>query len=205
MRPFRPLLAPALAALALLAASTAGAWSRPELDLSFGQSFGPDGQPSGGGTSIAFAPMWPAGDRTRFGVSLFADDIGSTIVPLTDLNSGQYLGLSASLHRWTWGAAWRGDVVALRRPHWSSSLRGEWGWWRIEDDTRGTILGATSAIGVGAGLEARRRFAEGHDIGFNVNYRQLFDARESNGRHPWHYATAAVEWCWSGRAHSTAP
>jgi len=190
-----------LAALALPAApAAAGAWSRPDLDLSAGQSFGTDGDPTGGGFAVALAPLWPAGDHARFGVSVFADDIGTSLVEVYDRNSGQDLGTVSTRHRWTWGAAWRGDYDLVRRPRWGSSVSGEWGWWRVEDDVRGTIQSAISAVGVGLGVDARHRLAGTHSVGVNVKYRQLFDPHDSAGRHPWHYASAALEWRWAATA-----
>lgn len=186
-------------AVALLAAASrpAGAWSRPELKLGLGQTLGADSKPAQGGLSVALAPMWRVSDHTRFGVTVFADDIGSELGPLYDPNNSVSLGTTALAHRWTWGGAWRGDVDVARAGRWTAAASGTWGWWRTEDDLRGANIASASAVGIGLGGEARRQVAPTHALGLVVRWQRLFAQRNSSYRRVQHYASAALEWSWA--------
>jgi hypothetical protein len=205
---FARLAWPARFALALLvvlpastlAARTAAAWSRPALDLAVGESFGAAGLPQGGGLSATLSPLWPVGERARFGVALFADDIGTTLGHLYDPNDHTDLGLVAQRHRWTWGGAWRGDLDMVRRPRWTAAATGAWGYWRVEDDVRGVVQQAGSAVGFTVGAEARRTGAAHHQLGLVVRYHRLLGDRNTGFQRVSHYATGALEWRWAGNA-----
>jgi len=190
-------------AVALAAAATAAfappahALSAPAIELAAGQAFGADGAPGGGGLSVAVTPLWPAGDRARFGVTLFADDIGTSLTPLLDPHNGTNLGTSASLHRWTWGAAWRGDLDVARRGPWTASASGTWGWWRIVDDSGGNFVAAASAVGIGLGGAVRHPLGVGHQVGLAVRWQRLFAEKNSAYRRMQGYASAALEWNWT--------
>lgn len=186
------------AAMVLAAARPAHAWSRPVVNFAVGTTLGADGAPSGGGASAAFTPMWAFADRARFGVSLFADDIGSQLGQLYDPNNHTDLGTAAFAHRWTWGAAWRGDVDVARGRRWTMSASSTWGWWRIEDDQRGNTYAAASAVGLGLGGEVRRTVAPGQTLGVLVRWQRLFAERNASYRRTEHYASAALEWGWAG-------
>ena len=187
-----------LACAALLAAARpAAAFSPPILDFSLGRSFGSDGAPNAGGISAALSPMWDMGESGRFGATLFADDIGTTRLALRDRTSGADLGLVADRHRQAYGLAWRADYDLVRRARWATALSGTAGWWRITDDVRGAITQASSAIGLGLGLEVRHALALRHEAGFAVRYQELTSDRHSNYRRVDHYATAALEWRWT--------
>jgi hypothetical protein len=185
---------------ALLAAASrpAHAWSSPEVVLAAGKTLGADSAPARGGLSFAMTPMWPISDHARFGVSVFADDIGSELGELRDPNNNTSLGTAAFAHRWTWGAAWRGDVDVARAGPWTASASGAWGWWRIEDDLRGTNVASASAVGVGLGGEMRRSIAPAQTLGLIVRWQRLFAQRNSSYRRVQHYASAALEWGWAG-------
>jgi hypothetical protein len=142
--------------------------------------------------------MWPIADHARFGVSLFADDIGSTIGHLYDPNDQVDLGLGAFAHRWTWGAAWRGDVDLVHMGRWAVAGSGTMGWTRISDDLQGQTYASASAVGVGLGGEVRRSVAAGQTLGLIVRWQRLFDQRNASYRRVTQYATAALEWGWAG-------
>ncbi len=191
----------ALAAALGACARPAAAWSVPAFDLAVGQSFGIDGTPHEGGLAVAFSPLWRAGDHARFGATVFADDIGNQTEELfdrsrSDLGSPE-LGTVVSLHRMTWGLAWRGDWDVLRRGRWTGSLSGLGGWWRVQDDVRGTNLDAASAVGYALGASARRQVTGRHEVGVTLRWQQLTSDRHANYRRVDHYATAALDWRWS--------
>ena len=78
-----------LAALLVAAAGDAAAGPaipRPTLELAGGTTFAVTGEPNDGGASFSVAAVWPVMDRVRFGVQLFADDVGSEITDLLDPN-----------------------------------------------------------------------------------------------------------------------
>src|SRR5512140_578549 len=77
---------------------------RPGLSLSAGRTFAVSGDPGDGGLSLAIAPRWAVSERARFGVVVFADDMGTNLVELTDPNDGTPLGTASDVHRWAWGA-----------------------------------------------------------------------------------------------------
>jgi hypothetical protein len=188
-----------IAALLLMAAAQpAHAWSRPELNIAAGTTLNADGHPADGGASIAVSPMWAFTDHARFGVSMFADDIGGQVGPLYDPNDGVDLGLAAFTHRWTWGAAWRGDVDLLHPGRWAATATGTWGWSRTQDDLLGQTFAAASAVGVGLGGEVRRSVAPGQTLGAVVRWQRLFAQRNASYRRETHYVTAALEWGWGG-------
>ncbi len=183
-----------------LSAHDASAWSRPQIVFSAGQTFGADGSPSDGGLSAAVTPTWPAGDHARFGVSLFADDIGTDLGTLFDPNDHTVLGTVGLNHRWAWGAAWRGDVDVMHRGRWTGSVLGTMGWTRIEDDRRGDVTNAASAVSLGGGVGFRRAVGTHHDLGVTVRWQRLFAERNASYRRVQQYAAAAVEWGWAGAA-----
>jgi hypothetical protein len=195
-RPFHPALRALLVVAALAAgAGRAHAFSLPALDLSMGQSFGVDGAPNDGGLSVEFAPLWRAGERTRFGVAAFADDIGNSTQSIS--NKGVDIGTVTSLHRMTWGYAWRVDYDLLRGRKWAAGVNGLAGWWRVQDDTRGTDYRAASAVGGAFGVAARRTLTGRHDIGLNVQWHQLTSDKSAGFQRVDRYATAALEWRWN--------
>jgi hypothetical protein len=196
----RHAIRPALRALFLLlvligvTAGRARAFSMPALDLSMGQSFGVDGSPNDGGLSVEFAPLWRAGERAHFGIAAFADDIGNDRQSLS--NKGVDLGTVVSLHRMTWGYAWRADYDFARGRKWAAAVTGVAGWWRIQDDVRGINAQAASAVGAGLGLSARRTLTGRHEVGLSVRWRALTNDKSAEFQRVDHYATAALQWRW---------
>ena len=186
------------AALVVTLPRLAHAWSHPEIDAAVGTTLRADGEPSEGGATGVFSAMWPFASRARFGVSGFADDIGSRTGHLYDPNNGTDLGMAAFAHRWVWGGAWRTDVDVIRFGRWTATGVGTWGWSRVEDDVRGRPLSAASAVGLSLGGEVRRTIAPGQSLGVIVRSHRLFAERNAAYRRTNHYITAAVEWGWAG-------
>jgi hypothetical protein len=81
---------------------------------------------------------------------------------------------------------------------WAASASGTWGWWRVEDDLRGAPITSASAVGVGLGGQVCRSVAPAQTLGLVVRWQRLFAQRNSSYRRVQHYATAALEWGWTG-------
>ncbi len=185
-----------LGVVLMAAPGTAAAFSQPTLDVAVGKSFAVNSKPADGGLAASIAPMWPFAGHARFGVVFFADDIGTTIAPISD--TGTDLGRVESRHRWAWGGAWKGDADVIRGKKWTTSVLGEMGWWRIEDDRTGNPLDAAGSVGLVAGASLRRHMTPHHDAGLVVRWHQLTSDRHSAFRRVDRYATAAIEWRWLG-------
>lgn len=190
----------ALAGLAALAAAAhAGpAIPPPDVVLSAGGTFAANSKPSGGGASASLALLWPLDERWRMGVVGYADDIGTSYIELVDPNDGTPLGPAASLHRWTWGGAWRVEGDVWQRDRWVAGGTGAWGWWRVEDDRRGRVLVAASAVGFRLGAQVRHAFDRGRSLGLEVGYHQLARDRHTSWDRVTRYATAALQYRWAG-------
>jgi hypothetical protein len=170
---------------------------RPGLLLSAGKTFAISGEPSDGGASLSAAPVWAVGERARFGVVVFADDMGTQLVELTDPNDGTPLGTASDTHRWAWGAAWYAEADVFRATRWTCGASGEFGYWRIEDDVRGTTTAAGSALGLALGADVRRDIGGARQLGLSVCYRKLTQNQNSAWQRVDHYASAALELRWA--------
>jgi len=198
MRALRIFLAAGLGAALLAPVQAAAGPPRPDIVIGAGGTFATSGTPQGGGASFSLSPLWAVNDRMRFGVMVFADDIGTTIARLSDPNDGSDLGAVALDHRWTFGGAWRADADLVHRGRWTGAVTGSWGYWRIEDDVRGVTTAAASAVGVTLGANARHAMSSGQAIGFEVRYHKIFSDRGTAYRRVEHYASAAIDWRWAG-------
>jgi hypothetical protein len=190
-----------LVAAALAVATAASARTgipHPDLVVGAGGTFAVTGTPGGGGVSFSISPMWPVSERLRFGLLGYADDIGTTVVPMSDPNDGTPLGPSAQLHRWAWGAAWRAEADVWKVGRWAGGVSGAWGYWRIEDDRRGTTLGAGSAVGFVLGADARRPLGRSQSAGLALRYHRLSQDPHAEWRRVDRYASAALELRWAG-------
>lgn len=176
----------------------ARAISRPDLLVGFGGSFAVTGAPAGGGLSSSLSAMWPVGERAGFGVRIFADDSGTREGRLIDPNDGSDRGSVALSHRWVYGASWRGDAKLFERGRWSSGLTGDWGYWRVEDDVRGKLTSASSAVGFVLGGKLARQVGTTSSAGLALRYHRIFTNRDSAPNLVGRYATVALEWCWLG-------
>jgi hypothetical protein len=193
----RPLLAASLAALALLAfARPASAFSRPVLDFAAGTTIGADSRPNDGGASGTLAATWPVLDWGRFGVQLFADDMGTKLDHLKDVNDGSDLGIVADRHRWTWGGAWCAERDVWKLKRWTFSGEAALGWWRTEDDLRGTTVAAVSSIGSALGMDVRRDSPGVNQLGFAFRFKKIYKGEHPGYDRVGHYGTAALTWRW---------
>jgi len=168
----------------------AGAW-RPELCGSAGSSFGVLGLPSGGGSSVSLAAMWPVAPRLSFGVMLHGDDAGSTVDSLRDEQGhGLPYGKIEQLHRAAWGASWRLDAAAPTRFGVTPFASATWGCYRIADDLRGDEVSSASSTGFSLAAGARWPLGRHFALGAAARYHRLFNDRE--GR----FMSAGLDCAW---------
>lgn len=191
---FRLLAGTALACA--VGASAERACASPELSLSAGSTLAVVGEPDEGGASIAAGVLWPVeapgpfGDRMRFGVHLFAEDLGARLTRLLDPNDQTDLGLAEDLHRDAFGAAWRMDTVFDGPGAWLPYASGTWGFYWVQDDVRGDAVGAVGSTGFSLGLGLMRPIAGASTLGLGVRYHRLFN--DVAGR----YVALSAEWRW---------
>lgn len=190
------LLAAFAAATAAAPAGAAGLLPS-DLMLGAGNTFATTGDPNGGGISLRAVPQWRVADRLKFGVEFFADDIGTEIVDVMDPADGISRGNIAQRHRWVYGGAWRADADLMARRRWSSGVSGSWGYWRVEDDVRGTTLAAFSGVGFSASANIRRSVSRSQDLGLAAGYTRVFSDRTAAFHRVDRYAFAALEWRWA--------
>ncbi len=198
MRILRPFFAALL--LGAMGAGTAAAGPSipaPDYVLAVGATLGANSNPSGGGASAALSVLWPIEPRIRVGVQGYADDIGTDLVQLRDPNDGTPLGPAADLHRWTWGAAWRVEADTWTHGKWASGVSGAWGWWRVEDDRRGDLVHAASAVGLRVGADLRRDLGHGRALGIEANFHRLAHDPHADWRRVERYATVALQLRWA--------
>jgi hypothetical protein len=177
----------ALAVVALAAPAVAG---RPELVLDVGRTVAVKEGPGGGGISLGASALWRLEDHFRVGLMAFADGLGERTDRLIGAG-GVDLGPVAGVHRAAQGAAMRLEAHAPGGRALQPYLALTWGFFRIEDDVRGTLIQSDDAVGFGLGLGLLRTFNEHHGAGLALRAQQL--SRSGAGR----YLTAALEWRWS--------
>ncbi len=146
--------------------------------------------PGGGGLAASLAALWPLEDRLGFGVTAFADDIGTRLGRLRDPNDGSDLGTTPALHRFAYGIAWRLDARSAVRRGWEPFVSGTWGYYRIQDDRLGSTFDAVSAAGFSLGAGVRRPMRGDSRLGASLRYHRLSSDRV--GR----YLTASMDWSW---------
>ena len=185
-------------ALGAFAPRAARALPRPDLAFTAGTTLAVTGAPDQGGLALAISPLWPVADRLRFGFTLFADDMGTQLSDLRDPNNGVHLGTVPSAHRWAYGGAWRADATVLTHRQWNADAMGEWGYWRLQDDLRGTVTGANSALGFTLGGTVRHALTGPQDVGLAFRYHRVFTHRNGPGNLMGRYVSLALEWRWAG-------
>ncbi|NOT35389.1 MAG: hypothetical protein HOP12_14690 [Candidatus Eisenbacteria bacterium] len=155
----------------------------------------------GGGPALGAALVWPLEARTpgglggapiAVGLSIYAHDMGSRVVTVTDPGSGASLGQIEDGHRDVFGAAWRLEAGPWARAGWQLVTDAGWGYYRIEDDVRGKVFQGLSSTGFSLGASIGRALVPGTTLGLAARYHRLFN--DATGR----YITAAVEWRWLG-------
>ena len=188
----------AVAAAVVLLAGTTAASAAPEVVISAGGTLGVNGSPGSGGATTSLGMLWPLEGRFAFGVSLFADDLGTGFAVLRDPNTRIALGTVASTHRWSYGGEWRAET----RLHVSRRVRLLWGtgfgYGRQEVDQRGENRGAASAVVASTGATLLLRAAHGHAFGTTLAYRHAFIHHASDPGRSTGWTTAALEWRWQG-------
>lgn len=185
--------------LALVCAATpARAGVAPELVLGFGNSFAANGDPGEGGVSVTGSILWPFEERFMFGVSFYADDLGTGLAQLVDPNTGQDLGTVADLHRWSYGGEWRTEATLHRNRRTRWVWNAGFGYAREERDQRGLVNGVVSGLMASTGTSFLLQAAHGHAFGATVALRHAFVSREFDAGRPTSWATAAFEWRWQG-------
>ena len=181
----RILVAVAVIGVALSAPAFAG---RCELVFGVGRTLAVKDGPGGGGISLDASVLWPVEDHFRVGMMGFIDGLGERTDRLIG-GGGTDLGPIAGSHRAAQGVALRLEAHAAGGHRLRPYLAATWGFYRIEDDVRGTLLQADDAVGFGLGLGLMRALNDHHAAGVAVRGQELSRA---GGR----YVTAAFEWRW---------
>ena len=166
---------------------------RPHLVFDAGRTLAVEDGPGGGGLSLGASALWPLEDHFRVGLMGFIDGLGERTDRLIGAG-GEDLGPIAGIHRAAQGAALRLEAHAPASRRLRPYLAATWGFYRIEDDVRGTLVQADDAVGFGLGLGLMRDLSDQHAAGVAVRAQQL--SRSGAGR----YVTAALEWRWSTSA-----
>lgn len=179
----------ACAALALVAGS-AQAMQLPDVSVGAGSSALVNGDPSGGGLSASMSAMWDADSPWSFGLMVFADDMGTDLAQFRDVNDGSDRGTYEARHRFAYGAAWRVDAALPMRGRWSPYASATWGAYRLQDDTRGDVLAATSATGMSLGAGVRHAALTRGTLGLSARWHRL-QRGPSNG-----WLSAELDWQW---------
>lgn len=192
----RPYSATALAAalavgtLATLAGSAPAADRRPDVVINVGRTLAVKDGPGGGGISLGLSLLWRVEDHFRVGMMAFADGLGERTDRLIG-PGGEDLGPVAAVHRAAQGAAVRLEAHLPGRHMLETHVAATWGFYRVEDDVRGALLGSDDAAGFGLGVGLLRPFNEHHAAGVALRAQQLL--RSGAGR----YLSATLEWRWS--------
>jgi hypothetical protein len=187
-----------LLALACLAPATARAEGSPELSVATGTTFSVDGEPGGGGAALALGLVWPIAKGVGFGVTLRADDHGTGREELFDPNTQQSLGVTAGLHRWSWGVDWTATHRLLTSRRSRLEARVGFGYLRQEADRRGVVGDAVTGTRLSAGLGWLRPMSHGHALGASLALNRAAIRRTADPGRTTSWATAAVEWRWQG-------
>jgi hypothetical protein len=172
---------------------TAAALPRPEILTGVGGTVAAAGEPNRGGLSCNLAALWPVEAGLRFGVTLYADDMGEDVGTLRDPHDGTVLGPVQDRHRWVYGGGWRGDYVFGTTGAWDRYASATWGYYRVEDDRLGEVQRAVSSAGFGLGLGLRHPFSPRNPVGASIRYHRLFQGGVG------HYVTVSLDLSRSGR------
>lgn len=181
-------VAAVVAALVLPAGLASAGPHVPDLSVALGGTEAVSGDLTTGGFAAWGAAMWPVDDLWSFGVEAIVNDAGNDIQEV--FSSGTPVGKLENRHRFAWGGGWRLDAHLPGPGRWEPLATVTWDAVRIQDDQRGTILGAESSNGIGVGLELRRPILQHSTVGIGVRYHHLFNDTLDG------FMTAAVEWGW---------
>lgn len=179
----------ALACAVARPAAAGPSW--PDVLVDGGYTFGASGEPGGGGVMAALAGMWPVDDHLSFGVSAYADDIGTDLEQFIETGPPlTLLGTYENNHRFVYGAGWRLDYESTTKKVWRPFATAGWQYARVQDDARGEVRHAQSAASFGIGGGVRRSLLTSNTVGLLLRYNQIADDRVK------HYLGAAIEWGW---------
>ncbi len=167
-----------------------------ELGLTAGTTFNVNGEPGSGGVCSSIALLWPFEDKYAFGLVVHADDQGSGLTELFDPNTGQSLGTVGDLHRWTFGASWRGEARLSDSRRWRILWGADFGYARQEADVRGEVQDAVSDVMVATGPTLLWKMAGGQTLGLSGAWKHAFVSREANPDRTTEWASMALTWRW---------
>ena len=179
-----------IATLALTAFAAPASGRAPDAIIDIGRTLSVKDGPGGGGVSLGLSVLWRLEEHFRVGIMAFADGLGERTDRLIG-PGGVDLGPVAGIHRATQGAAARLEAHLPGRHRLQPHVAATWGFYRVEDDVRGVLLGSDDAVGFGLGVGLLRAFNDHHAAGVALRAQQL--SRGAAGR----YLTAALEWRWS--------
>lgn len=186
-----PRLLPFVVLLALLAAPASAGPHWPDPSVAFGGTTAVAGAPNSGGFSASGSVMWPVEGLLAFGLTAFADDMGTRLAQFYAPGRPPVaLGAYERDHRFVYGGAWRLDVSPAPSRGWRPFASASWGYARVQDDARGVISNAESATRFGIGAGVRREVLRSSTVGVVVHYHRLADDRVDQ------YMSAALEWGW---------
>jgi hypothetical protein len=176
---------------AAIAAPAAAGPRWPDLTIAMGGTFAASGEPGNGGFNAAVAGMWPVDGPLSFGLTVFADDMGSRLAQYIEPGSPpKLLGTYESDHRFVYGGGWRLDFEPATQRRWRPFASATWDYARVQDDARGFVTGAQSTAMISAGAGVRRDILRYSTVGAVVRYHRLADDRVKQ------YLGASVEWGW---------
>ena len=184
-----------LATLLAAGAGPARALPMPDVVAEFGRSFAVDSSVDGvfdeGGFSLAGSALWPA-DRLRFGLTLFADDLGSLTEERVDdsVTPPVPLGTFHVAHVAVAGALWRMEVDGPRVAWLETFARGDWGLFRFRADEFGSQIDSESKLGWSLGGGVMVPMNSGHSFGLTLNFHRTFHEFFRD------YMSAAAAWHW---------
>jgi len=182
-----------LAIVLLLAAAVLPARaSAPDWSGTFGRTLAINARPDGGGFDAALSAMWPLEGRFSIGATALASDMGLTVGRLADVNDGADLGEIERQHRAVYGLAWRLDADANPVRGWDPYGSATWGFYSVNDELHGNLIGRVASAGFSLGGGLRRQIGERGALGASLRYTRLFNDRL--GR----YMSAGVDWVWRG-------
>jgi hypothetical protein len=183
-------------AVALVLATVQAAYAAPELSLAAGRTLGVNGSPGDGGAGGSVAVLWPFEDRFVFGLVAYADDLGTALTDLHDVNTGAPLGTVAGRHRWGFGAGWRTEARLPERRRWRVLWGAEFGYGRQERDVRGEVDDAVSGVLVATGPSLLWDAKAGHSFGLTAAWKHAFVSREADAGRTTNWTTLAFAWRW---------
>ena len=176
--------------LLLLVPARAAVAAGPEWAGSLGGTFAAVGSPDGRAFDASLAALWPVEERFSLGVMVCASDLGVTTGHLADTHSGEDLGKIEQLHRAIYGVAWRLDARVGSLRGWDPFASASWGFYSINDELHGDLLGREASTGFSLGGGLRHSIGTRAALGASMRYHRLFNDRV--GR----YMSAAVDWSW---------